>query len=129
MVWKTTGHIIHIHAVFFGNLHTLSLQGMQKISGFVTKSILIFITGFQHDVRKFFIFMLTVYLVAISSASIGFFYSSMANVVAIANVCTAMTSVFMIVSYFLPYSVVPHGNCAITWLRVETTEGAEITTT
>ncbi len=25
---------------FFGNLHTLSLQGMQNISGFVTKSIL-----------------------------------------------------------------------------------------
>ncbi len=26
--------------LFFGNLHTLSLQGMQNISGFVTKSIL-----------------------------------------------------------------------------------------
>ncbi len=36
---------------FFGNLHTLSLQGMQNISGFVTESIL---TGYR--------FLLAVYV-------------------------------------------------------------------
>ena len=48
-VRMTTVHvlIIHIHAVFFGNLHTLSLQGMQNILGFVTKSVLKKITGLQ----------------------------------------------------------------------------------
>ena len=41
MVWMTTVHAYNSHpCCFFGNLHTLSLQGMQNISGFVTKSIL-----------------------------------------------------------------------------------------
>ncbi len=35
MVWKKQ----FTSMLFFGNLHTLSLQGMQNISGFVTKSI------------------------------------------------------------------------------------------
>ncbi len=38
IVWMTMVHIIHVHAVFFGNLHTLGLQGMQNITGFVTNS-------------------------------------------------------------------------------------------
>ena len=33
--------------LFFGNLHTLSLQGMQNISGFVTKSILNNVRGLK----------------------------------------------------------------------------------
>ncbi len=37
--------------LFFGNLHTLSLQGIQNISGFVTKSILSH-TSFSSNVES-----------------------------------------------------------------------------
>ena len=55
-------------------------------------------TGFQTDVDKFFIYLLTLCLTTLTAASLGFLFSGMVRVFAIANLLIALTYVFMMVS-------------------------------
>jgi len=59
-------------------------------------SILIyFMIGFQMDAGKFFIFLLTLVLTAISASSVAFFVSASVNVFAVANVLVSLPYIFM----------------------------------
>jgi hypothetical protein len=61
---------------------------------------ILFFSGFQNDVAKFFIFALTMLLVAIAGASLAFFFSATVQVFAIANLMIALCYVFMMVSQY-----------------------------
>ena len=61
------------------------------------------ISGFRDGADHFFIFMLALYMTCLASASLGFLFSSIAPVTAIANVMTAMATVVMMVSITLSY--------------------------
>ncbi|OQV11982.1 ATP-binding cassette sub-family G member 2 [Hypsibius exemplaris] len=58
-------------------------------------AIAYYMIGFQSDVEKFFIFSLTMVLVAVAGSALAFFFSATVQVFAIANLLIALCYVFM----------------------------------
>jgi len=53
------------------------------------------------DVAKFFLYMLSLFLVTLSASGFAFFFSASVRIFAVANLCIALCYVFMMVSVFL----------------------------
>ena len=56
------------------------------------------IAGFQHDVKKFLLFYLTLSLTSIGGAAIAYTFSAMVSVFAVANLLVSLVFVFYMVS-------------------------------
>lgn len=76
-------------------------------------AVVYFMVGFEEDFAKWCIFTLNLVLTSLTAASVGFLYSAMFSVFAIANLLTALTFVFMMVFSGLLVNV----NDIAEWLR------------
>ena len=63
--------------------------------------------GFQTDVKKFFLFYLTLSLTSIGGAAIAYTFSAMVSVFAVANLLVSLVFVFYMVSE-LPKNCIPY---------------------
>ncbi|KAL5017918.1 hypothetical protein ScPMuIL_003640 [Solemya velum] len=70
---------------------------MRLIPVLVFSAITYFMIGLETDVGKFFFFTLTLFCVSVAASSVAFFWSSSAQVLAIANLCIALSFVFMMI--------------------------------
>ncbi|KAL5017917.1 hypothetical protein ScPMuIL_003639 [Solemya velum] len=70
---------------------------MRLIPVLVFSAITYFMIGLETDVGKFFIFTLTLFCVSVAASSVAFFWSSSVQVLAIANLCIALSFVFMMI--------------------------------
>ncbi|XP_021340344.1 ATP-binding cassette sub-family G member 2-like isoform X2 [Mizuhopecten yessoensis] len=56
-----------------------------------------FMIGLQMDVGKFFLYLLSLFLVTLSASGFAFFFSASVRIFAVANLCIALCYVFMMV--------------------------------
>ena len=85
-----------VSAYFFAIL-LLDLIPKRIIPLLAGGTIMYFMMGFQEDVSKIFIFLLTLFVTTISAAGFPLLYGALVNDFAVANLLTALTFVIMMV--------------------------------
>lgn len=85
-----------VSAYFFSKI-ICDVIPMRLIPVILFSAITYFMLGLQVTVEQFFLYVLTLFLVAMSASGIAFFFSATVRIFAIANLCIALTYVFMMV--------------------------------
>ena len=88
-------------SVFFFSQIVTDLIAKRIIPVLLFSVITYFMIGFQLEATKFFIFLLTLFMVSITAASVTYSFSSLAKVTTVATLLSALTFVFSMVGPFL----------------------------
>ncbi|XP_060063497.1 broad substrate specificity ATP-binding cassette transporter ABCG2-like [Ylistrum balloti] len=70
---------------------------MRLIPVSIFAAITYFMIGLEVDVGKFFVYLLSLFLVTLSASGFAFFFSASVRIFAVANLCIALCYVFMMV--------------------------------